>query len=768
MFINCKYALVFSQEDKCTLTIVGKVIDEHDKSELSFAVITIKENGKQALANEKGIYTFSSLCEGTYTIKCEHIGCESIEKKVILSRNSKVNFVLEHHDELLKEFEVISTKIEAQNTQSSIVIDEKSKEKQSGNTLGDILKEVSGVTTLSSGASIVKPVIHGLFGNRIAIINNGVKQEDQQWGNEHAPNIDPFASEKISIIKGAAAVQYGSDAIGGVVVIEQEKPKNKIETGINLIGQSNGKGGAFSTYLKGFLKNNNWHYKVQGTIKRRGDLSSPNNMLTNTSSSEQAISTFIGYETFQKGLQVHYSYFRNELGILRSSHIGNTTDFQEAINRDVPFFTQPFSYQINAPKQLVSHQTIKATYYNRIKNNLKLTFQYAAQLNERKEFDIRRGGRTNIPVLNLWLQTHNTDVTLHHYSSKKWNGKVGVNLTYQNNYNIQGTGFRPILPNYSSSSTGIFLLEEYSDKKWHFELGLRYDYRFIYADRLNTQNINRDYTFNFHNAAFSGGIKYQKNEHLSLQSNLSSGFRPPNVFELLSEGLHQSAASIELGDASLKSERNIKWMSTLNLKSKINKIEVSLSPYLNYINNYIFQQPLPEPRLTIRGAFPVFQYMQTDALISGFDIDFNWKIIPQLSFQNKTSFLYGRDLTKKDDLIFMPPLQFNNTLTIESVKWLPNHKPYISFNHIAVLQQYWFPEGVDFIPPPKGYQLFNVYTGMKIPIKQHTLSISLQVENIFNVAYRDYLNRFRYYADNMGRNFSIKINYQFSHNPKPN
>jgi iron complex outermembrane receptor protein len=697
-----------------------------------------------------------------------HVGCEPVEKKISVTKNLKINFVLEHHTEELLNIEVSAKRMEEAISQQKITLSEVDKDKQIGKTLGDALKEISGVSTISSGNTIVKPIIHGLYGNRILTMNNGVRQEDQQWGNEHAPNIDPFASEKISVIKGAAAIQYGSDALGGVILLEQEEVTHKFSGGINIIGNTNGRGGTISANVKGLLgTRNNWSYKVQGTLKRSGDVQAPEYILSNTGLAEQNAAAFLQYKSWNKGVKFHYSIFNTNIGILRASHIGNTTDLNNALVSNEPYYIQPFTYTIESPRQAIAHHIFKTEYYYRLKNGGKLTSQYALQFNNRKEFDVRRGGRSETPALNLALQTHTADVVFQTATHEnKLHHKVGVSALYQNNYNVPGTGFRPILPNYNSATAGVFFLERYKKNKWELEAGARYDVKFIATALRQRNNTTLNENFIFHNAALSFGALWNINEHLVLKSNLGSAYRPPNVIELLSDGVHQSAAAIEVGDINLKSEQSVKWITTLSTSTAQKKLNIEVSPYTNFIANYIFLQPEDAPRLTIRGAFPVFSYKQTNALISGVDFDAKYDIVRYLNFTHRTSFLYGRDISKNEDLIYMPPVNFSNTITLQSGKLKGIENLYFSINHIAVLTQQWYPEGVDFTNPPLGYQILNAYAGIDIPFKEQSITIIIQGENILNIAYRDYLNRFRYYADNMGRNFSLKIKYQFSHNPK--
>ena len=751
----------------CNYTISGKVFDEHDKEPLLYAEIFIKDLNKGVISDSLGNYKIENVCEGNYVLVCMHIGCDPVEKKISVTKNMKVNFVLEHHTEELADIEVNAKRLEEEISQQKNTLSETERDKTSGKNLGDALKEISGITTLNTGNTIAKPIIHGLYGNRILTMNNGVRQEDQQWANEHAPNVDPFAIDKISVIKGAAAVQYGSDALGGVILLEQNEPESKLEGSVYTIGNSNGKGGVLSGNLRGFAdKKNQWSYKVNGTIKRSGDLSAPNYNLSNTGVAEKNISTYLQYKTWKRGLTLLYSLFNTNIGILRATHIGNTTDLANAIESSEPYYVKDFTYKIESPRQNIMHQIIKADYFERLKNGGKISFQYAAQLNARKEFDVRRGGRSNTPALDLNLQTHTADFTFQNTTPKKLHNKVGVSGLYQNNYNVPGTGFRPVLPNYNALSVGAFILERYKKNRWEFEAGARYDFKLVNAEIYSRNNEARNTTFNFHNAAFSLGGIFSINDNLSLRSNIGSAFRPPNVYELLSDGVHQSAASIEVGDINLKSEQSLKWITTLSASAYKKKMQFEVSPYVNVIQNYILLQPEQQARLTIRGAFPVFAFKQTNAVISGLDFDFKYDVLKQIAFTHRTSFLYGRDLLAKDDLIFMPPVQFNNSITFQTGSINKIENMYLTLKYISVLTQYWYPEGIDFTAPPKGYGLLNIYTGIDLPFKSQRVSLIFQVDNVMNVAYRDYLNRFRYYADNMGRNFSLKIKYHFSHKPK--
>jgi len=170
-------------------------------------------------------------------------------------------------------------------TQTQSVLSGADLDKTRGKSLGEALKSVNGVTGLQSGASIVKPVINGLHSNRILIMNNGVRQEGQQWGSEHAPEIDPFLATQITVIKGASGVRYGSDAMGGVVLLEPPPLRAKPGMGgeVNLVGYSNSHQGVASGFLEGSpaaVPGLGW--RLQGTAKKAGATETPRYFLNNT------------------------------------------------------------------------------------------------------------------------------------------------------------------------------------------------------------------------------------------------------------------------------------------------------------------------------------------------------------------------------------------------------------------------------------------------------------------------------------------------------
>ena len=241
-------------QNQCDLSISGRIIDEHDGSALSFANIQVIGQGIATMSDTSGVYSLSKVCPGRLILACSHVGCETIYDTLHVTKNTEHNFYPEHHMELLN---MVSINEERKRESVALIETQVPElERKLGQTLGQALEGITGVNNLSTGATISKPIVHGLHSNRLLVMNNGVRQEGQQWGNEHAPEIDQAVADELAVIKGASSVKYGPDAIGGVVIVNPKPMPDSfgVGGGVTLVGQSNGLGGNTSAYLDGKFK----------------------------------------------------------------------------------------------------------------------------------------------------------------------------------------------------------------------------------------------------------------------------------------------------------------------------------------------------------------------------------------------------------------------------------------------------------------------------------------------------------------------------------
>ncbi|MGZ5189339.1 MAG: TonB-dependent receptor, partial [Kaistella sp.] len=505
-------------------------------------------------------------------------------------------------------------------------LDKKDLERNSTENLGNILSGISGVSALKTGNNIAKPIIHGLYGSRIAIINNGVKMAEQEWGVEHAPNVDVSHFEHIDVIKGASALKYGSDAIGGVVLLVPEtfKKTDTLKGSANLSGISNGRGIGFDMNVVKTWESG-WAVKANGGYKKLGDLHTPDYNLMNTGMDFNSFGFTVQNNSFLQGIALDYSMTNQEIGIYRGSHIGNLDDFYRVLNSDIPLYQRDFSYAIDNPKQDIQHHLAKISAYKRFKNLGKFSVDYSFQYNHRKEFDLRRGELSEIPSLDLELFTNQLNIN-NLIERTHWNLETGIDLSYQYNYSTPETMARRLVPNYSKYSGGLYSVLKYKiAPDFNVEGGLRYDltqynvkkwydendWNSLYASDFEEFYVetegNRIFTkpvLTYRNLSFNAGFEYNPAEAFNLKFNYAKVGRTPNIAELFADGLHHSAAILELGNMRLINEEGNQF--NLNIGSKLNVLEglqLSLNPYLFLTKNFINQIPTGIQN-TIRGVFP--------------------------------------------------------------------------------------------------------------------------------------------------------------------
>ncbi|MDX1408902.1 MAG: TonB-dependent receptor, partial [Saprospiraceae bacterium] len=470
---------------QCDITVSGRVVDQGTGIPLPWSNVLITEKGVGAITDSTGHFSLDGICPGAYHLRVSHVGCKTQEIFVAVRNDTTLTIALAHHLELLDEI-VVHGEHGERTTMPSNTIARELISRESMQSLGDLITSVPGVRALQNGAGIAKPMIHGLFGNRVAILNNGIPQAGQQWGNDHAPEIDPFVADHISVIKGVAALEYGSEAMGGAVLVETKEisADPHLHGEVNYAFQSNGRGHALNAMLE---KGGDWaSWRATATMKTRGDTRTPDYFLNNTGMRESNIA-LQGEKKIAPAWHatVYYSLFHTQLGILRGAHIGNLIDLDEALQREVPFFTEDtFQTDIDPPRQQVIHHLLKLSARHDIRGQGILSLTYGGQLNQREEFDVRRSGRSDRPALSLDQFQH---LWTANYSHDLGNGgllKGGLLAEIEDNTNNPETGVLPLIPDYRQFDSGLFALTE---KNWGTlagEIGFRYLHRYLNVVRI--------------------------------------------------------------------------------------------------------------------------------------------------------------------------------------------------------------------------------------------------------------------------------------------
>lgn len=779
----------------CDNSLSGKVTDLHDGQLLIGVTLTIADTEQTVQTGYDGTFTFSNLCNDTYYIQVSHPYCLTKGFTVRVIGDTTKSFKLEHHIEELNQITIEgSAYSDKSKTILENTIDDEALERFSSGSLGDALNSLSGVSSLNTGNTVVKPLINGLHSSRVVIINNGVRMEDQEWGAEHAPNIDINAISKLTVIKGAGALQYSGDAVGGVIVAEASKVpvKDSLYGKSLMTAASNGRGSSLSSKLTKSYQNG-WYATLQGSLKRFGDFEAPDYVLSNTGMFERSASMQVGFNRFDYGIEGYYSIFKNEIGILRASHLGGAQDQIRAIESTIPLTIKDFTYKIDKPKQDVSHHLARLKAFKRFDNFGKLSLQYDFQKNNRLEFDIRRGDDREKPSVDFELDTHTVLLDLESNLTDGMTLKSGVMARYQNNFAAADTGVRRLIPDYQMYDLGVYFVADYQlSKQLLLEAGARYDFTFmdvfkfyrtsfwesrnydqlfpeIVVEEFATQILSNP-QLNFNNGSATLGATYTFAEDYTLFFNYSVASRAPNPSELFSEGLHHSASRIEIGDLRFNSE--ISHKVSLTLQRDDDNFSYSVTPYINTVSDFIIIEPV-DVRQTIRGNFQVWEYRQTDAQLLGLDVDVSYAFTNNIRLNSQFSLVKGFDQTLDIPLIGMPPVNISNEIVYQNPEF---NNIRLSLQSAYHFKQNDFPNNnfevyipqtetyqeVDISSTPNAYHLLNFNSNIDININQQSkLTVGFSITNLMNTSYRNYLNRLRHYADDLGRNFllNLKVNY---------
>lgn len=671
-----------------------------------------------------------------------------------------------------------------------LTLSDKDFSRNSSAGLGETLSQIDGVTFISTGTNIQLPVIHGLYGNRILMLNNGFKHGFQNWGTDHAPEIDVVGAAAITVVKGAAGVKYGPDALGGAVLIESQNLRfnNPFYGKATTTFQTNGRGYGSNVQLGRGGKNFSYH--IGANANRIGDRKAPNYRLTNTGARDYAVQGGLRYRYRKWAVKSQLSSVQQNWGILRAA-IGNSGP---ALIRNMeaskPTYIQPFSYAINEPNQRVQHHMATAEVARHFEKST-LVLRMAQQWNARKEFDVRRNA--DLPILDLSLSTSDVQLEWEHQWTEKVKGAWGVQYFSQSNTNNPGTSITPFIPNYASSRYSAYAFESITtSEKSTWELGFRLDWeQHVVAGRDSRQVVFQD-NFTFRNSTLSFGNTYQVSSTTTWRNHIGSGWRPPNMAELFSFGQHESQTTfgllryepdtagfiqamrvVPIGESQVQPENSVKYTSEWDWQGAKNRF--TITSYANYITNFIFSRPIGVLG-TARGPMPTFIFDQTNALFLGADLTYTTNYHKNGTAKIGGSYIYSRNTTRNETLINQPPIalhaQFKHSFyqlgKVDNivVALLPSYtfRQFQAPRTIAVRDLVAGTTALavndpifDFQAAPAGYFLLHAF----ITIQKGPFALNLEVRNALNTSYRDYLNNMRYFADELGINFISSLSYQF-------
>lgn len=761
-------------------TLSGTIVDAEQKP-VSEAIVQLGQH--QTSSSSEGFFTISGLSKGNFTLSVTHINYQEYLRIIELKSNLHIKIQLLPKLNLLEEVAVNSTSQTIENTEK---ISNASITTNFSGSLASSLENTAGVNAFRIGSGAAKPIIRGLGHNRVAVAVNGIKHQGQPWGSDHGLEIDAFSTEEVEVIKGASSIRYGSNAIGGALVIKNHSvpQKDSIQGNITLLGRSVNQtiGAAFD--LK--ERKNKLFYKLSASYLDYGDLKTTtdtivyltrnipihNRKLKNTAGMEWNAMGQIGYmgENYQSTFLL--SNNRTKAGFFPGAHgVPELNRLQDDKN----------SRNINYPYQQVNHLTVQNSHqWNFSENKVSIALGY--QNNRRQEMSEfhTHYANQNTPEslsdveLDFNLTTWSADATLLLHHSSFSQTELGLQSHYQQN-TIKGYSF--LLPEYKQFAIGMFALHHYKlSNQIKFNLGVRYDYASISLsgfydtilyDYLTSQNYSQEIanqyalrspelSKNFSNLNGKMGLLYTPDEKWSVALNLGSSFRTPTAIELGANGIHHGSFRHEKGDSSLNSEKG--YTADLQIGFSSDKFRIGVNPYLYYFSNFIYLKPSGAFSI-LPHAGQIYQYTQTRALLSGGEVEseITWN-----RFQTTiiAEYIYNIQLKDNYPLLFTPPFNLytkvNYTLIRDS-KHLKNTEIYFSGKYFATQNR--IAQNEEITP-----ESFVMDLGFSTTLKfgKTTPKLVLSVQNLWDTRYYSHTSFYRALEiPEQGRNVQVMLQIPF-------
>lgn len=769
--------------------ISGQIIDENQKP---IPFVTIEFNGENYQADALGKFTLTNITNGVYQLYINEQGFVPIHRKLIISQSQHLQFVLIHdHSYNLKEVEVIAHKHDFTTGNSEHVGQEYVRENYSG-SLAKSLENMAGVNASGIGSSASKPIIRGLGFNRLLVSENGIKQEGQQWGADHGLEIDALNVEDVEVIKGPSTLEYGNEAIAGVIKIKNNQipRKNSSTTNVALLYQSVNEN--YATSFNHQYRKDLFFYKLKGTYSDYSDFKTTtdriryldrwmpihNQRVKNTAGNELNLMGQLGYvdQNFRTILTV--SNVNQKTGFFPGSH---GVPSLERLKDDGNYRNVDFPYQKVNHFKVISENELKLN-----ANNL-LKFNFGYQNNLRQEVSAFHTHYANQPAptqnpdleLEFDLKTYDAQVKFEHTHNKNFKTIIGAQTQIQEN---KIAGYNYLLPQYDRNIYSGFLIEEFQkDKIWKVTAGLRFDYadfksesyfdQFLYnyltennyAPEIATYYAERSSSINrtFSNLNGMIGATYQPNDFWDFNVNIGTNFRLPTAIELGANGIHHGSFRHERGDATLDTEKGY----ALDFKTTFHKNnwEVAVSPYVYYFDNYIFLKPSGQFSILPHGG-QIYQYTQSKALLSGFEVAIQKQFNNQFDAQLIYEFINNRQLTANNKLGYYLPFTPPNTLfgkvnyrlensigILNNISFQMNGKYAFEQNHIAQNETI-----------TKDYFLLGAGIKSDILIHNFRATLSIQGANLLNKNYYNHTSFYRaLQLPEQARNIQIMLNIPF-------
>ncbi|MDT0676841.1 TonB-dependent receptor [Autumnicola musiva] len=727
----------------------GSVMDAETGEPVFSANVYFPQLDKGTVTDLDGNFTFKNLPEGNYNLLISSIGYSSFSRDIRIPSEA-LEFQISPSAIEMEEV-IISTPFHQLQSENVMKVERESVSelnRKGAVTLADGITQIAGVESLTTGVGIGKPVIRGLSSNRVLVYTQGVRLENQQYGDEHGLGISSKGIGSVEVIKGPASLLYGSDAIGGVLYLNPESYASANNTQAEFSGDyfSNTLGYQGSAMAK--TSGEKLKFLARGSYAAHSDYETGDGQrVTNTRFNEKDLKAGIGYQDSKYKADLRYNYNRSNIGIPEEIGVQNTDKelhllpYQEIDNHIVSLENRLFlpnssldlkvGYQFNNRKEFEDHHHDEEGH---------------DEEEEHQEHEEELPGEH--PALEMHLETLSYNLKYNLPETGNFETIFGVQGMHQTNSNF---GEEILIPDAETVDFGIFGTTHYHLENWDFQGGIRYDKRSLKSISYESAEgtaTGLDRNFNSLNGAF--GIKYQPLKKFAVRLNLASGFRAPNLAELTSNGTHNGANRYEVGNASLSNEQN--FQVDLSLEWRNRHFEAFANAFHNSINDYIFISPSED---VIDGE-QVFYYFQDNANLYGGELGFHLHPHPLdwLHFESSFETVTGK-LSSDEYLPLIPANSLTNTFRVEFEEegFFQNKYAFLRLRSVFDKKNINI-----FESETEGYNLLGAGFGGKVNLGGSMVEINISGNNLLNKDYISHLSRLKQdNISNIGRNIMVSL-----------
>lgn len=788
VFFLFGFITVYSQTK--TFSLKGTVVNQLTNEPLPGASVYLPDIRRGIVTDSNGYFLLEDVPAGTHLLEISFSGFSSYIESILMNFSTEKTFALKPTVTENNEVVVtgVSTATSLKRVATPVVVFRKQDFLKGASTnIIEALTKKPGISQLGTGPAISKPVIRGLGYNRVVIINDGLRQEGQQWGDEHGIEIDEYSIQKVEILKGPASIMYGSDAMAGVVNFITNTPVAEGTVGGSILSsyQTNNQQRGFFGNLHG--NKNGFSFNAYGSVKAAGDYKNKyDGYVLNSKFNEQNFGGYLGLNKKWGYSHLVFSSFHQNLGLVEGErdNLGRFIKFGGSVLETIATNDDFKSINPLIPYQKIQHQKLVSdnSFYLR---HGKLNFNIGVQQNKRKEF----GDAENPETKELFFDLKTVNYSLQYHFNAKNNWKTSIGLSGMNQTN-KNKGEEAIIPEYRIVDGGVFVFTQKRMEKLNLSGGLRFDYRAISGKELKEGGDIKFEAFkkNYANISGSAGLTYELKKELLFRFNIARGFRAPNMAELASNGAHEGTNRFEVGNRNLKSETSFQIDAGMEWNTE--HISVNASFFNNKINQYIFFEKTPSVNggdsiVTVDGSdFYLFKFLQQNANLYGMElsVDVHPHPLDWLHFENSFSFVRGllqNGVEGDRNIPFIPAARIVSELRFDlyqkKAKVFKNAYIKLELDHNFQQQKVFSMFNTESVT--KAYTLFNAGLGTDVLHKKKTIfSLFFVAQNIADIAFQNHLSRLKYAGENvatgrqgvfnMGRNFSFKLNIPFNYSWK--